>query len=313
MVEKIILVEPRSFCPGVQRILNIIDLVAKRYPDRPKLLNHEAVHNKHVTDSLKNMGIAIEEDPEKLPAGAVFILSAHGSSPEFQRRARARDITVIDGTCPLVAKVHLEANRYADLGYTILYIGHKGHPEAEVAVGIRPEKTVFIHNVDDAKNINVSSSGKLICLSQTTLSIDDCKAITDALKGRFPNIEFPPAGDICLATTNRQAAVKKLAEQADLVFVVGSKNSSNSNRLAEAASKKGIAAYLIDDASEIRREWLDGKNRIGITAGASAPEYLVQGVVQFLKDGNGGKPLEVETLKVVEENARFALPKELSA
>jgi len=315
MIEKIILADPRSFCPGVKRIVNIVELVAKKYSGKPIFLNHEAVHNKHVTDKFNKMEILIEEDPEKLPQNAVYILSAHGSSPSFKERVQARkDVTMIDAACPLVSKVHLEVNRYAALDYTIIYVGHKGHAEAEAVMSIRPDRTVFVNakGTDDAKSIQIPNpnSDKLICLTQTTLSVDESKEIMDILKKRFPSLTFPPAGDICLATTNRQAAVKALAKQSDMVLVIGSKNSSNSKRLAETAAMQGVAAYLVDDVTEINKEWLKDKNAVGITAGASAPEHLVQEVVEFFKNNFNGQ-LKVETLKVTEENANFALPKEL--
>ena len=305
---RVLLGSPRGFCAGVDRAIDIVDLALDLY-GTPVYVKHEIVHNRFVVDRLRERGAVFVEHVEEIPEGTVAVFSAHGSPPSDYAGARARGLRLIDATCPLVTKVHLEARRYAKEGYTILLIGHRGHVEPIGTAGEAPENTILIETADDARAVAVPNPEKVAYLTQTTLSVDDTRDIIAVLTARFPNIVAPPSADICYATTNRQQAVKEIARDAEVVFVVGSKNSSNSNRLREVAEVSGARAYRIDRVSEIDPAWLAGVETVGVTAGASAPEVLVDEVLQFLK-GHGGE--RVEEVVAVPEHVRFPLPQELT-
>lgn len=305
---KIFLIKPRGFCAGVARAIDTVNLALKKF-EPPVYVRHAIVHNQHVIDDLKERGAVFVEKLKAVPKGSRVIFSAHGVSPAVRQEAEKRNLEVIDATCPLVSKVHLEAIRYAKQGYTIILVGHKGHVELEGTAGEVPDKTIIIEEKEEVKTLQVPDPSKVIVLTQTTLSVDDTKEIIAALKKKFPEIIEPPKGDICYATQNRQDAVKKLAEFCDIVLVVGDPTSSNSNRLKEVAKRKGIEAYLIKDKSEIDPDWLNGAKAVGITASASAPEYLVGQVVEFLQKQGAEKVEEIENKK---ENTRFPLPSKIT-
>lgn len=304
MVERIILAGPRGFCAGVDRAIRIVELALEAY-GAPVYVKHEIVHNKHVISSLSGRGAVFVESLDKIPDGSRVIFSAHGVPPDVRAEASSKGLKVIDATCPLVTKVHLEAKRYAREGFSIILVGHKNHVEVIGTSGEAPDATQVVETVEDAARVQVPDAGMVVCLTQTTLSVDDTKKIVDALKSRFPEIKFPPKEDICYATQNRQNAVKQLAQEVELILVIGSGNSSNSNRLAEAARGAGVASYLVNDESEILPEWLKGVKSVGITAGASAPERLVIGVVDFLKR-LGAKTVDERCF--IEENMKFVMP-----
>lgn len=306
MIETVVLVSPRGFCAGVDRAIKIVEEALELF-GRPVFVKHEIVHNKFVVNSLKEKGAVFVEEISEVPENSVTIFSAHGVSPIVREEAIAKKLRTIDATCPLVTKVHLEVTRFAGMGKEIIYIGHKGHPESVGVMGVMPGITILVETIEDVEKIIVKDPSKLVYLTQTTLSIAETKHIIAALRKRFPLIENPPTDDICYATTNRQSAVKELVKQVDLVLVVGSKNSSNSNRLMETARAIGKEAYLIDNVKELKEEWLEGKKSIGITAGASAPEYLVRELVQFFVQ----KGARLEELKIIEEKMVFSLPKEI--
>jgi 4-hydroxy-3-methylbut-2-enyl diphosphate reductase len=276
----------------------------------PVYVRHEIVHNDHVVSELRNKGAVFLDDVDEIPEGAVTIFSAHGVSPAVREQAAGRNLKVIDATCPLVTKVHLEAVRYAKKGYTIILIGHRNHVEVEGTMGEAPESMVLVESPEDVPRLKVPDSEKMVYLTQTTLSIDDTQAVIDELKKRFPHIEAPPKDDICYATTNRQAAVKEMTERCDLILVIGSPTSSNSNRLVEVARARGCEAYLINDSSQMNIEMFKNTQHLGITAGASAPEHLVQDVVRWLEKNSS---IEFADLDVVEEDVQFTLPRELQA
>jgi 4-hydroxy-3-methylbut-2-enyl diphosphate reductase len=313
----ILLANPRGFCAGVERAIAIVERALEKF-GAPIYVRHEVVHNRYVVDGLKAKGAVFVEDLAEVPDGATVIFSAHGVPQSVRKEAAARGLKVFDATCPLVTKVHLEVSRLHRQGYEIVMIGHKGHPEVEGTMGQATGRMYLVESVDDVAGLNVPAgthragadgAAPLAYVTQTTLSVDDAQAIVTALRIRFPDIVGPRKDDICYATQNRQDAVKAMAGQVDVVIVVGSKNSSNSNRLREVAAIGGVPAYLVDGADQIDAQWLRGKARVGVTAGASAPEVLVSGVVQRL-EVLGAR--SIETLVGVVENVSFPLPKELA-
>ena len=306
-MKKIYLANPRGFCAGVDRAIEIVELSLKRY-GAPIYVRHEIVHSRHVVNSLRERGAVFVEELDEVPDGALVIFSAHGVAKEVWEVANRRNLKAIDATCPLVIKVHNEVNRDYTNNYELILIGHAGHPEVVGTLGQIPDKFHLVSSVEDVENLHVETSDHLSYVTQTTLSVDECREIVEALNRRFPGIKGPHQEDICYATQNRQNAVKELAKFVDLILVIGSPNSSNSNRLRELAERFAIPSYLIDSYKDIQTEWLNGVEAIGITAGASAPEVLVTEVVSYLK-GLGAS--EVEELTVIEEDVEFLLPKEL--
>ena len=300
------LAAPRGFCAGVDRAIEIVEQALALY-GAPIYVRHEIVHNRWVVEDLRAKGVIFVEEVDEVPVGGITVFSAHGISEKVENEAKLRDLPIIDATCPLVTKVHNQAKRYEREGYEIVLIGHEGHPEVEGTSG-RVNKVYLVENVADVVKLNVETPDKLSYVTQTTLSVDDTKSIIAALKERFPSIHGPDTRDICYATQNRQQAVKELAKQVQLLLVVGSKNSSNSNRLRDLGTECGIPAYLIDDATDIDPRWLDAVTKVGLTAGASAPELLVERVVKFLETL---RIVTVEPFKVVEEHVAFNLPPEV--
>ncbi len=304
MPSKVILAAPRGYCAGVERAVDTVER-ALRIHGPPVFVRKQIVHNLHVVRDLERKGAVFVDEETEVPEGATVILSAHGVAPEVYRNAVARNLNVIDATCPLVTKVHLEARRFAAEGYTILLIGHEGHEEVIGTSGEAPDHIRLIGSQEEARTVEVPEAGKVAYLSQTTLSVDETNEIIDVLRERFPGIVGPPRDDICYATQNRQDAVKPMARASDLVLVIGSDNSSNSNRLVEVARAEGTAAHLIDDESDIRPAWLEGVEAVGVTSGASAPEWLVERVVEHLRSLGARR---VEEVRVTEETVRFGLP-----
>ena len=307
--KRILLLKPRGFCAGVVRAIDIVNLTLE-YCGAPIYVRKEIVHNTHVVADLSAKGAVFVESVDEVPEGAWVIYSAHGVSPRVRSKAIERHLKVIDATCPLVTKVHLEAVRFARLGYSILLIGHKDHDEVIGTLGEAPQQTWLISSAQEVAALDLPDPDRVAYLTQTTLSLDETQGIVAALKARYPKIVGPPAQDICYATENRQLAVKAVAPDCDLLLVVGSETSSNSNRLVEVARNSGLPAYLIEDESSIRPAWLERAHTVGVTAGASAPEHLVTRVLQFLQ-AEGFEDLE-ET-EIVPEDVRFALPTELVA
>ena len=305
MAQKIVLASPRGFCAGVDRAIDIVEKALQAY-GKPVYVKHQIVHNTHVIDSLEKKGAIFVDSIEEVPENSLVIYSAHGVPPKVRQEAEARKLRVIDATCPLVTKVHNEAKKYASEGYSIILVGHRGHVELEGTSGEAPEATLIIETAEDAQNVKVPNPSKVVCLTQTTLSIDDTRKVVDALKKRFPSIILPAKDDICYATQNRQNAVKEIVKEAELVLVVGSKESSNSNRLVDVAISTGVKAYLINDWRDIKPEWLSGVKSIGLTSGASAPEHLVTEVIEHLKKSGIN---EVTQLTTVTEKVFFPLPK----
>jgi 4-hydroxy-3-methylbut-2-enyl diphosphate reductase len=306
-LSQIVLAGPRGFCAGVERAIEIVER-ALEVVGVPIYVRREIVHNRHVVEALRQKGAVFVDELDEVPAGATVIFSAHGVSPAVREAAVARRLRVIDATCPLVTKVHLEAIRYAKEGRTIVLVGHADHDEVIGTLGEAPRRIVVIDSVEEAEQLVVEDPTKVAYLTQTTLSVDDTKAVIEVLRRRFPAILGPSRDDICYATQNRQAAVKQLSGAVDLVLVLGAANSSNANRLREVAEALGTRARLINDVRDIRPEWLDGCVRVGVTAGASTPEFLVREVVDYLRAR--GAPT-VRELRVVEEDVRFGLPHEL--
>lgn len=304
---EILLAQPRGFCAGVDRAIEIVERALTQF-GAPIYVRHEIVHNAYVVADLRNKGAIFIEELADVPAGNTVIFSAHGVSKAVQAEAQERGLTVFDATCPLVTKVHMEVAKMRREGREIIMIGHEGHPEVEGTMGQTEAGMYLVETVDDVAKLSVTDPDLLAYVSQTTLSVDDTTDIIAALKSKFPNIAEPKKGDICYATTNRQEAVKFMAPQVDVVIVVGSPNSSNSNRLREVAEKKGVPAYMVDNADLINADWLVGKKRIGVTAGASAPEVLVQAVIDRLKEG---ATRSVRILDGIEENVTFPMPKGL--
>jgi len=304
---EIVLVRPRGFCAGVDRAIAIVERALEKFGP-PVYVKHAIVHNRHVVERLERLGAVFVEDLDAVPPGARTIFSAHGVSPAVHAEAAARGLRVVDATCPLVTKVHIEARRFAKAEHTIFLIGHADHVEVIGTRGEAPAHIVVVGTVEEAERVQVPDSERVAYLTQTTLSMDDTRDIVAVLKRRFPALAGPGKDDICYATQNRQNAVQALVQQADAILVVGSENSSNSNRLVEVASNAGMAAHLIEDERFILPEWLAGVRTVGVTAGASAPERLVSQVVDFLRSKGFGELEEVETIA---EDVRFALPPEL--
>jgi 4-hydroxy-3-methylbut-2-en-1-yl diphosphate reductase len=303
--EKLLLAAPRGYCAGVDRAVQTVERALELY-GAPVYVRKEIVHNKHVVEQLRDRGAVFVDAETEVPEGATVVFSAHGVAPSVHSNAAARSLHTIDATCPLVTKVHVEAKKFAAEDYTIVLVGHAGHEEVEGTMGEAPEHIVLIENEADVEELDVKDPNKVAYISQTTLSVDETRAIINRLRERFPAIIGPRTDDICYATTNRQAAVKQMAGECDLVLVIGSRNSSNSNRLVEVAREHGADAYLIDHEGQVREQWLVGKRVVGITSGASAPEELVQRLVEFFRERG---TTDVRELEVVQEDVRFMLPK----
>jgi 4-hydroxy-3-methylbut-2-enyl diphosphate reductase len=305
---KIILVNPRGFCAGVRMAVDVVDLVLDTFPNQPVFVFHEIVHNKHVVGDFRRRGVSFVDSIADIPPGSIVVFSAHGISPAVRAEAKARNLTAIDATCPLVTKVHSEAIRYARQGYQILLVGHEDHQEVVGTRGEAPDAVQVVESPADIAKLNIRDPDKLVYLTQTTLSTDDAAVIISALKQAFPNIKEPPSSDICYATTNRQAAVRQIGPECDLVLVIGSRNSSNSIRLTEIARNVGARSELVDDVSEVKPEWFTsggGNETVLVTAGASAPEHLVAELCRSLLTKYGGT---IEQREVFEEDVEFALP-----
>jgi len=305
--EKLLLAAPRGYCAGVDRAVQTVERALDLY-GAPVYVRKEIVHNKHVVAKLRERGAIFVDAETEVPEGETVVFSAHGVSPAVHANAESRTLRTIDATCPLVTKVHVEAKKFAAQGYTIVLVGHAGHEEVEGTMGEAPEHIVLIETEEDVDRLEVADPDRVAYISQTTLSVDETRAIIARLRERFPAAVGPRTDDICYATTNRQAAVRQLARECDLVLVIGSRNSSNSNRLVEVARDFGADSYLIDNESQVREEWLDGKRVVGITSGASAPEELVQALVDFFR-ARGVE--DVAELEVVQEDVRFMLPREI--
>jgi 4-hydroxy-3-methylbut-2-enyl diphosphate reductase len=299
---KVLLAAPRGYCAGVERAVEAVEQ-ALRTHGAPVFVRKQIVHNLHVVKDLEAKGAVFVEDEAEVPEGAVVVLSAHGVAPQVYANAAARRLTVLDATCPLVTKVHLEARRFAREGRTIVLIGHAGHEEVVGTTGQAPERTILVQSPREARSVQIDDPGDLSYLTQTTLSVDETNEIIDILRERFPQMQGPPREDICYATQNRQDAVKDLARRSDVVLVIGSDNSSNSNRLAEVAREHGTPAYLVDDESEVDPAWIADANVIGLTSGASAPEWLVERMLAYLASHGA---TEVEEIVLTEENLRFS-------
>jgi len=304
---EVLLANPRGFCAGVERAIEIVERALERC-GAPIYVRHEIVHNKYVVDSLRAKGAVFVEELGEVPAGATVIFSAHGVPKSVRAEAGRRGLKVFDATCPLVTKVHVEVSKLLRKGYEVVMIGHRGHPEAEGTMGQAAKGMHLVETVGDVAGLRVASAERLAYVTQTTLSVDDAKAIVAALEVRFPAIRGPKRDDICYATQNRQDAVKFMAPQCDVVIVVGSPNSSNSNRLREVAENMGVPAYMVDSAADLRPEWLGGKRRVGVTAGASAPEKLVDELIARLKALGAAS---VRPLDGITESVVFTLPREL--
>jgi 4-hydroxy-3-methylbut-2-en-1-yl diphosphate reductase len=305
-ITEILLAGPRGFCAGVERAIDIVE-VALSVCSPPVYVRREIVHNRLVVETLRQKGAMFVDELDEVPDDATVIFSAHGISPAVREEARRRGLRVIDATCPLVTKVHLEAIRYAREGYSIILIGHEDHDEVIGTLGEAPERILVVDSVAEVERLSLPDPDKVAYLTQTTLSVDDTRDVIDALRRKFPKIVGPSRDDICYATQNRQTAVKRLADDVDVLLVIGAANSSNANRLVEVGKMAGTHAYLINDVSDIRPEWLTGATRIGITAGASTPEMLVAQAVDALR----GRDVTVREVHVVEEDVRFAIPQEL--
>src|SRR5579871_6406168 len=306
--KKIILLRPRGFCAGVVRAIDVVKIALNLY-GAPIYVRKEIVHNRHVVDELRGAGAIFVEELSEVPEGARVIFSAHGVSPAVCEEAKLRKLQVIDATCPLVTKVHLEAKKFAKQGYTIVLIGHRDHDEVIGTLGEAPESTVLVSTVEDVDRLEVKDCDRVSFITQTTLSLDETKDIVTRLRERFPNIQGPAAQDICYATENRQLAVKAVVPMCQLLLVVGSQNSSNSRRLVEVCQKTGVPAYLIDDLGEVQPEWLEGVSTVAVTAGASAPENLVEELIGSLQVRGFD---QLEEMEIKEEDVRFNLPSELS-
>jgi 4-hydroxy-3-methylbut-2-enyl diphosphate reductase len=304
---RVLLAAPRGYCAGVDRAVQTVERALELY-GAPVYVRKEIVHNKHVVEELTKRGAMFVEEETEVPEGEMVVFSAHGVAPAVHDNASARRLRTIDATCPLVTKVHVEARRFAADGYTIVLIGHEGHEEVEGTTGEAPASIVLVQTVGEVETLEVSDPERIAFITQTTLSVDETAEIIAALRAKFPAIISPKSDDICYATTNRQIAVKQLASESDLVLVIGSTNSSNSNRLVEVAREHGAASHLIDNHTQVQEGWLEGVETVGITSGASAPEELVEALVQFFRD-RGAE--EVSELRTVDEDVRFMLPKEI--
>jgi 4-hydroxy-3-methylbut-2-enyl diphosphate reductase len=305
---RVVLAQPRGFCAGVERAIEIVERALEKYGP-PIYVRHEIVHNRHVVERLRAKGAVFVDDLGTIPPGSVTIFSAHGVASAVEDEAATRDLPVIDATCPLVSKVHSEGQRYASQDREIILIGHAGHPEIEGTMGRINGTVHLISTAAEVAELTVANPERIAYITQTTLSVDDTRAVIDALRARFPAIVGPDTKDICYATQNRQRAVRELARAVEMVLVVGAANSSNSNRLREIAAEQGVAAYLVADADSLRPEWLDGVHSVGITAGASAPEELVQSLIDRLRQFG---EVAVEPLAGITENVRFRMPVELA-
>jgi 4-hydroxy-3-methylbut-2-enyl diphosphate reductase len=305
--KKIFLLKPRGFCAGVVRAIDVVKIALDLYGP-PVYVRKEIVHNKHVVDELREAGAIFVEELSEVPVGARAIFSAHGVAPSVRSEAKERKLDVIDATCPLVTKVHLEAVRFARDGYSIILIGHKDHDEVIGTLGEVPDKSYLVETPDDVDRLELSDPTRVRYLTQTTLSLDETRDVIVRLKERFPMIQGPPAQDICYATENRQMAVKAVSQYMDLMLVVGSQNSSNSKRLVEVGDNCGIRSFLVNDRTDVDVRWLDGARSVGVTAGASAPEHLVEELIDFLQGMGFGTMEEIE---LVDEDVRFSLPSEL--
>jgi len=307
MVRRVLLASPRGYCAGVERAVDTVELALAHY-GAPIYVRKQIVHNAHVVRDLEQRGAIFVESEEEAPKGATIVFSAHGVAPAVHENASRRGLKTIDATCPLVTKVHVQARRYAAEGYTVILIGHAGHEEVEGTMGEAPDATILIESVADAEALDLPAEAKLAYITQTTLSVDETREIIAVLRRRFPQIYAPKKEDICYATSNRQWAVKEMLDEIQLLLVIGSRNSSNSNRLVEVARAHGVAAHLIDDETHIREEWLDGVETVGVTSGASAPEKLVDRVCDwFLARGVD----DISPYRLVEEDVEFRLPVEL--
>ena len=304
MASKVLLAAPRGYCAGVERAVDAVERALAKH-GAPVFVRKQIVHNAHVVRDLEAKGAVFVEEETEVPPGAVVVLSAHGVAPEVYANAAERALTVIDATCPLVTKVHLEARRFADDGRTIVLIGHAGHEEVVGTTGQSPERTVLVQTPAEARALQLGAPDRVSYLTQTTLSVDETNEIIGILRSRFPAIEGPPRDDICYATQNRQDAVKELARRADVVLVIGSDNSSNSKRLAEVSRDLGTPAYLVDDETEVDPNWLADAETVGVTSGASAPEWLVDRMLRWLADQGA---TEIEEIRLAEESVRFSLP-----
>jgi 4-hydroxy-3-methylbut-2-enyl diphosphate reductase len=304
VAKRILLAWPRGYCAGVERAVDTVER-ALRIHGPPVYVRKQIVHNIHVVRDLERRGAIFVEEEAEVPEAGVVVLSAHGVAPAVYANSAARGLSVIDATCPLVTKVHLEARRFARDGSTILLIGHQGHEEVVGTSGEAPDKVILVGSPQEARTVTVPDPTRVAYLTQTTLSVDETDEVVQVLRERFPDIQAPPRDDICYATQNRQEAVKELASRSDVILVIGSDNSSNSNRLVEVSRSLGTPAYLVDDESEVRPEWLEGRDTVGVTSGASAPEWLVERVVDFLRARGA---TEVEELHTVDEQVRFSLP-----
>ena len=306
--KKIFLLKPRGFCAGVVRAIDVVKIALDLYGP-PVYVRKEIVHNKHVVDELREAGAIFVEELDEVPEGARAIFSAHGVAPSVRRQAKERRLDVIDATCPLVTKVHLEAVRFARDGYSIVLIGHRDHDEVIGTLGEVPGRSYLVETLDDVDRLRLPDSTRVRYLTQTTLSLDETRDLIGRLKERFPHLEGPPAQDICYATENRQMAVKAVSEAIDLLLVVGSENSSNSKRLVEVGDNFGVRSHLVNDCSDVNTAWLEGVKNVGVTAGASAPEHLVRELIEFLR-GHGFR--QMEEIELVDEDVRFSLPAELT-
>jgi 4-hydroxy-3-methylbut-2-en-1-yl diphosphate reductase len=307
MVDRVLLASPRGYCAGVERAVDTVELALERF-GAPIYVRKQIVHNAHVVRELEDRGAIFVDSEEELPMGARVIFSAHGVSPAVYANAERRSLKTIDATCPLVTKVHVQARRYAAEGYTVLLIGHAGHEEVEGTMGEAPEATILIESVEDAEALDLPADAKVAYITQTTLSVDETMEIIATIRRRFPAVHAPKKEDICYATSNRQWAVKEMLAEIQVLLVIGSRNSSNSNRLVEVARAGGISAYLIDDETDIREEWLAGAETVGVTSGASAPEKLVARVCDWFRAHGVDR---IEPYRIVEEDVEFRLPIEL--
>ncbi len=305
--KRVLLAAPRGYCAGVDRAVQTVERALERH-GAPVYVRKEIVHNKHVVEELSKRGAIFVEQETEVPEGEMVVFSAHGVAPAVHENAAARSLRTIDATCPLVTKVHVEARRFAADGYTIVMVGHAGHEEVEGTTGEAPDSIVLIETADEVAELEVPDPERVALITQTTLSVDETTEIIAALRAKFPSIVSPKSDDICYATTNRQIAVKQLARECDLVLVIGSTNSSNSNRLVEVAREHGAASHLIDFHHQVREEWLEGVETVGITSGASAPEELVENLVAYFRE-RGAE--DVSELRTVDEDVRFMLPKEI--
>jgi 4-hydroxy-3-methylbut-2-en-1-yl diphosphate reductase len=305
--KRVLLAAPRGYCAGVDRAVQAVEHALELYGP-PVYVRKEIVHNKHVVSQLAERGAVFVDQETEVPEGELVVFSAHGVAPSVHANAEARQLRTIDATCPLVTKVHVEARKFAEQGYTIVLIGHEGHEEVEGTTGEAPDNIVLVQTADDVDELEIEDPDRVAYITQTTLSVDETSQIIARLRAKFPNITAPKSDDICYATTNRQIAVKQLARECDLVLVIGSTNSSNSNRLVEVAREHGANSHLIDNAAQVREEWLDGVRTVGITSGASAPEELVEELVSFFRQRGAD---DVGELRTVDEDVRFMLPKEI--